>query len=152
MGAYDTRYEVEALRRAIAIAHKKEFPEYVQAIKARASVTPEMKAKAIVEAQELRDLTKQEKVTKRQEDICRLLDESELVKNPSNGNTMCRYPIYTITSPHVVDKTIVTEDLDEMNDETPTFQYRGLFNETGALGKEKVLAMMEKLANPQVPM
>lgn len=122
--------------------HAKEFPEYV--IARKNALTPEQRALSRIKAQEMVDNAKEEKAQSRLEGICMMMDEATLVNHPETDRPACRYPVYTTASPHLVDKTWYTEELALLNDETPSLQYHGLFNETGEAGKQDVLARIKK--------
>jgi hypothetical protein len=79
---------------------------------------------------------------KKQADICLLMDEATIIPHPETGRPACKYPVFTTSSPHHIQKTWFTQELPLLSDETPSLQYRSLMNDTGAVGKQKVLAMV----------
>ena len=147
---YGFESEIECLRMIIANQHAKEFPSYITALKT--SRDPAQKAMDKVNAEELRDKAKADKVMKRYENICLSMDESSIVPHPQTGLPACQYPIYTTSSPHIVRRDVMVEELEVLNDDTPTLQYHGLFNETGAVGKEKVYAIIKKMEERGQPL
>lgn len=147
---YGFESEIECLRMIIATQHAKEFPSYITAMKTARD--PMQKAMDKANAEEMRDKAKADKAMKRLENICLTMDESSIVAHPQTGFPACQYPIYTTSSPHVVRRDVMIEDLELLNDETPSLQYHGLFNETGAVGKEKVMAIIKKMEERGQPL
>jgi len=130
------------IRAIVGRQHAKEFPEYV--IARKNALTPEERALSRIKAQEIVDTNKEEKAQSRLEGICLMMDEATLVNHPDTDRPACRYPVFTTASPHLVDKTWYTEELSLLNDETPSLQYHGLFNETGEAGKQDVLKRIKE--------
>lgn len=130
------------LKAIVGFSYEKKFPQYVQIVKSR----PTIKEKEAIRADiiDQREKQKEEKVNARLEGICMLMDEAEIIAHPDTGRPACRYPVFTTASPHQVEKTWYTEELSLLNDETPSLQYHGLFNETGEAGKQDVLARIKK--------
>lgn len=130
------------LKAIVGFSYEKKFPQYVQIVKSR----PTIKEKEAIRADiiDQREKQKEEKAQSRLEGICMMMDEATLVNHPDTDRPACRYPVFTTASPHLVDKTWYTEELALLNDETPSLQYHGLFNETGEAGKQDVLARIKK--------
>ena len=55
--------------------------------------------------------------------------------DPNTGFESCRYTMYNMSSPWIINEHEVTVPLEQLNDETPSLQYQGLMNERGAEGK-----------------
>lgn len=150
---YGSSNRTSAICNVISLAHSKAFPEYISLAKSRPSpLSAVQKATAKVEAEEAHEKAKADKAMKRLENICLMMDESSIVAHPQTGFLACQYPIYTTSSPHVVRRDVMIEDLEVLNDETPSLQYHGLFNETGAVGKEKVMAIIKKMEERGQPL
>jgi hypothetical protein len=131
------------IKAIIGYTHKKTFPVYVQVAKSRP--TPEEKEARRADILEQREIEKEQRTQKQQEELCLMMDEASVVNHPETGRPACHYPIYTTASPHIVDKTWVHEDLMLLNEETPSLQYHGLYNAVGEDGKQEVLERLKKI-------
>jgi hypothetical protein len=139
METWDCGTETEAIRRLISTAHKKEFPEYVQAIKARPSAQDRERHK--LEAQEARIRAKEESEVERLTDICLSMDEARV--EVEDGKSVCVYPMFTGVQAGV-EKRWVTVSLDQISNETPLLQYHDILGATGQEGKEATLKRIEE--------
>ncbi len=139
---------VEALRHCVVMTHAKEFPDYIQVQKERNAIDPQtkmkMKAKAKQDETEEREQLKAQKVLDFQTNICNLVDGEMTVDD--RGIPACRYTMYSMSSPWIINEREVFEQLDNLNKETPSLQYRGLFNEQGEEGKKAIEAARKKIA------
>lgn len=147
MSPLGTIDRTNTIRAAVSFAHLKLFKDYIEIQRTRVR-DPIEKAKATVLAKELVETEKQNSEMRKQESICLLMDESEVISHPDTGRPSCKYPVFTTASPHKVDKTWYTEDLTLMNEETPALQYHDLFGRTGPEGKANVLEIIAKMDKP----
>ncbi len=144
----------EAIRYCISSTFAKEFPDYIQVAKARTSVDPETKAKTRAEAgvavAEAREEAKLKREHNRGTKLCAIMDGT-LTSDPYTGqpNDACRYTMYSMASPWIINEREVVESLDQLNDETPSLQWQGLMNERGEEGKAVIEAARVKIANKE---
>ena len=130
----------EAICWCILEAYKTEVKDYIEVQKQRNSVPPEeraiRKARAGIIAEEERTQAKEDKRIGHLAGICDILGGTR-VDNPTTGVPLmgCKYTEYDFAGPWVPTAYSKVVDLEDLNDETPSLQYRGILGETGEAGK-----------------
>ena len=140
----------ETLRYCISETHAKEFKDYIEVQRQRALIDPKekaiIKADASIEAEARREKAKLDKARNHAIGLCNAMN-GEVVIDPTTGFESCRYTMYNMSSPWIINEHEVTEPLDILNDETPSLQYQGLMNERGEEGKRVIDAARIRIAN-----
>ena len=142
---YGATNRTNAISMTIALAHKREFPEYIQMKKESNARTPEDMARAKLAVEEAKEQAQEERERARQEGICLLMDGAEIVSDPTTGRPACRYTMYTMSSPHIVDETPMITALSLMNDDTPHLQYNDWMGRTGDPAKHTIREAIKKM-------
>jgi hypothetical protein len=129
----------EAIRYCIRETHERIFLDYKRLQSARQDPT-KIKEKSIIknvskiEAEEMREQARKDKERNHAIGLCEAMGGTVLI-DPTTGFESCRYTMYNMSSPWIINEHEVTESLEILNDETPSLQYQGLMNERGAEGK-----------------
>jgi hypothetical protein len=133
------------LRTLVAVTHKREFPEYIQVRKEANNRTPEDIARARIAVEDAKDQAQENREKERQEGICLLMDGAEIISDPTTGRPACKYTMYTMSSPHIVDETPTITALTLMNDDTPHLQYNDWMGRTGEPAKHTIREAIRKM-------
>lgn len=141
----------EAIRYCIRETHERIFLDYKRLQKDR--MNPALiKEKAIIKAdasvgvEERKEQAKKEKERNHAIGLCNAMGGTVVI-DPTTGFESCRYTMYNMSSPWIINEHEVTEPLDILNDETPSLQYQGLMNERGEEGKRVIDEARIRIAN-----
>lgn len=127
------QYTTDMVRVCIMETYRHDFPNYVKALKNRKPhLTPEQK---MVEAERLEALKKEQMMSEKRA-ICKLLEGQEV-------DGYCQFTNYSIQPGNIVQRYPANEPLETLQIEMVNYQYRDLFNQTGAKAKEAVLKLLE---------
>jgi hypothetical protein len=117
----------------ISDQHAKLFPDYISAQRARSEATPDEIASKKLALESAKDQARVNRERDENVRLCALLDDSEVTT--INGREYCQYPVYTMSSPHTVDESIVKEPLALMNQELIPLQYQDIMGRKGEQAK-----------------
>lgn len=126
---------------AVTIAHKKEFPDYIQVSKQR---TPGNLAEREAAKEDARQTIKEKRERDEASAICNLLDGSSVVT--IEGRDYCEYPLYNMSSPRKVDITTAREPFSTITDGIVSAQYHDIIGNNGELAKKTIKKLLLRLS------